>query len=510
MKKLFLSLALILCSFITYSQDVSESLALRMANHYFQKIDLESRKTFDSSDSLYRVHQLSTPERFSPNGKATMWLVPVEDGWVILSGSIKATPILAYIQSFEKPVYDSMPPAAQELIDCYEDYLVYIREHDPQYEIDSRWLEAQNNMGTEDISRDNIYFIGDTLLTKWGQSGGGSCATNKIYNKFCPTVSNPIKCDKAPAGCVAVAIAQIMRYWKWPYAAQVPQTIGGNDTVLTFYDWTKMPIEINNSTDMEEVDMIAGFLKDCGYKLDMDYEANGSYAFDNNAVKTLKAFGYDKNSIDLRKKWLTSGWTNMLRSNIDNGQPVYYAGKKTISGEGGHAFVVDGYQTGGPIYHINFGWKGWANGWYNIDDVYVNDTIHYEHYQSAIFGIRPDPKFCNDTTITIVESPKFCIAQAGTITLNGVQMSNISDGRVYSAEGIVLTNGVSISSGCNVLFDIKPVPCISSTEWMNLIEHKEVSSAKHDTSSTSKLVRNGQILIIRDNKIYSITGQRIE
>lgn len=124
MKRLVFCATLFLYPLIVLGQDVSESLAVQMANHYYQKIDLGSRKAFDSSDSLYRIHQLDTPERFSPNEKATMWLVPVEDGWVILSGSIKATPILAYIQSFEKPVYDSMPPAAQELIDSYEDYLV--------------------------------------------------------------------------------------------------------------------------------------------------------------------------------------------------------------------------------------------------------------------------------------------------------------------------------------------------------------------------------------------------
>lgn len=512
MKKIFLSLALISCTFITYSQEVSESLAVRMANHYFQKIDLESKNAIDSSDSLYRVHQLSTPEWISPNGKANMWLIPVEDGWVILSGSIKATPILAYIQSFEKPVYDSMPPAAQELIDSYEDYLVYIREHDSQYEIDSRWLGAQNNMEAEsDINRDNIDFIGDTLLTKWGQSGGGSCATNKIYNKFCPSVSNPVICDKAHAGCVAVAIAQIMRYWNWPYAAQVPQTIGGNDTILTFYDWTKMPIKIDNSTEMEKVDMIAGFLRDCGYKLDMDYGANGSSADDDAAVETLIAFGYDENSIDLRSKWLTPGWTNMLRTNIDNGQPVYYAGYKTILGTGGHAFVVDGYQTGDyPIYHINFGWNGWANGWYNIDDAYVNDTIHYEHYQSAIFGIRPDSRFCGDKTITTVESPKFCIAQSGIVTLDGVQISNISDGRVYSAEGIVLTNGTYISSECNVVFDIKPVPCTSSPQRRALTPWRDSSYTMSNTPSTTKILRGNQILILRDGRTFSITGQEIK
>ena len=518
MKQFIVCATLLLSSSILFSQEVSQSLAVKMANLYFQNIDSRNRKTYNNDDSLYIAHQLSAPERFSPNGKADMWLVPVVDGWVILSGSMKATPILAYIPSFEKPVYDAMPPAAQELLDSYEDYLVYIRDNDSWYEIDSRWLEAQKNAETESGMNRTIIYQTDTLLTvKWGQSGGGTCATNKIYNKYCPIVANPNICNKAYVGCVAVAISQIMWYWNWPYAAQVPQSIGGDDTTLIFYDWEKMPETINNSTEMENVDMIAGFLRDCGYKLNMDYGPNGSSAYYIDAAETLKAFGYDRDSIALRYKWNTSGWTNMLRSNIDNGYPVFYAGSKTVSGTG-HAFVVDGYQTGSATYHINWGWKGRYNGWYNIDDAYINDSTHYEHYQQAIFGIRPDPRFCGAKTITTVESPKFCIAQAGTVTLDGVQMSNISDGRVYSAESIILTNGTYISSGCNVLFDIKSMHCYENQGPDSYLEeappiiphspHKQ--NVINDPPSASKILRDGQILILRDGKTYTITGLQIQ
>ena len=462
MKRLIINTILLLFSFHLLGQEVSEALAVRMATHYFQTIDSKQRNIdIDNESAQIANHKVNRPEQISPNGRANMWLVPVEAGWVLLSSNIKATPILAYIPSFEKPVYDSLPPAAQELLDGYEDYIAYINEHETRYEADSRWLEVINQEVNRNIDRDlTSTFIGPLLSVEWGQSGGGSCATNKIYNKFCPAVVDPSCCNKAPAGCVAVAIAQIMWYWNWPYAAQIPQTIGGNDTLLTFYDWSQMPTSINDDTNMASVNMIASFLRDCGYKLGTNYGAGGSSAEDEDAKKTLKAFGYDENTIDLRHKWMTSGWTNMLRTNIDNGQPVYYSGYSKSIGGKGHAFVVDGYQTGNsPIYHINWGWIGLYNGWYNIDDAYVNDTIHYEHWQSAIFGIRPAPRYCTDLTITTVESPKFCIAQAGTVTLNGVQMSNITDGRIFSETGITLTAGTSIANGCHVLFDIKPIPC---------------------------------------------------
>ena len=524
MRRVLISTTLLLCCSLglLYSQEVTELSAIKMANYYFQMFQSENKDSDNNGDSIMIAnHKLTMPEQISPSGRANMWLVPVSDGWILLSGSMKATPILAYIPSLKKPVYDSMPPAAQELLDGYEDYIDYIN-NDLSKNIDSRWSEILNYSEEEIAYRASMTSqVGPLLTVQWGQSGGGSCGTNKIYNKFCPTVVDPSRCNKAPAGCVAVAIAQIMWYWNWPYAAQIPQTIGGNDTILTFYDWSKMPTSINNSTSMEEVDMIAGFLRDCGYKLGMNYGAGGSSAGDDDAEKALKAFGYDENTIDLRHKWITSGWTNMLRTNIDNGQPVYYCGYSKVIGGKGHTFVVDGYQTGNsPIYHINWGWKGLYNGWYNIDDAYINDTTHYEHWQTAIFGIRPAPRYCTDLTITTVESPKFCIAQAGTVTLNGVQMSNITDGRVYSSESIILTNGTYISSGCNVVFDIKPVPCTSpimqayapwNTDSANLIKQTPINDEAIKTLPvSSKILRDGQLFIIREEKTFTVTGQEVK
>lgn len=526
MKRLIINIILLLCSCALFCQDVSESQAVKMARYYVKRIDSEKRPAYFDNPQI-TAHKAIRPERISNHGKAYMWLVPVDDGWVLLSSSLKTTPVLAHIQSFEKPVYDSMPPAAQELVDSYEDYIAYINEHETQYEVDSRWQEALDS--EEDVSVNNrnvITEVGPLLTVHWAQSGGGSCYSSKIYNLYCPYANNAYNCNKAPAGCVAVAIAQIMWYWKWPYAAQIPQTIGGNDYILKFYDWSKMPVAINNSTNLDEVDMIAGFLRDCGYRLNMNYGQQGSSASDDSAVATLKAFGFSK-SIQLRSKWNTSGWTDSLRTNIDNGQPVYYTGWSKLVGGKGHAFVVDGYRAGNnlPIYHINFGWRDSTyNAWYNIDDAYVNDTTHYEYRQKAIFGIRPDPKYCTDTTVTTVNSPKFCIAQAGTITFNGVQISNISDGRVYSSESVHLTNGTHIS-GSNIQLAIKPVPCTEPLERLYLTPHnsnEENMNPKQSPDKTvltnivpshhsvRKILRDGQVLILRNGHTYTLTGMEVK
>lgn len=461
MKKSFIILWLLSCTIYLFGQDVSESLAVKMANDYYQRVKVG--KT-DTSSIPVITDKNRVPERISPLGKANMWLVPVEDGWMILSGNKKATPILAHIQSPEKPIYDSLPPAAQWLLNSYEDYIAYINEHDGDYVIDERWQEVEAKDEANSIRgvRAPITEVRLPMYVYWGQTGGGGC--DKCFNKFCPYVNEPDQCYKAAAGCVAIAIAQIMWYWKWPYAAYVPTTPGGSTTDLKFYDWSKMPSYFDNSTAMEKVDMTAGFIRDCGYAVDMDYGIS-SYADDEDALSALVSFGYNENTMELKHKWNTSGWTDLMRSNIDNGQPIYYGGYGTTLWQDGHAFVVDGYRTGGPMYHINWGWQGQSNNWYNIDDAFINDTVHYEYWQSAIFGIKPAP-VCTDLTInsSLPSLPsKFCVAVGGVLTVSNRTLQNIVQGELYSSSQVRLTTGTTIKQGSNVHIAIKDIPCSAAT-----------------------------------------------
>ena len=99
-------------------------------------------------------------------------------------------------------------------------------------------------------------------------------------------------------------------------------------------------------------------------------------------------------------------------------------------------------------------------------------------------------------------------------------MSNITDGRVYSSESIILTNGTYISSGCNVVFDIKPVPCTSpimqayapwNTDSANLIKQTPINDEAIKTLPvSSKILRDGQLFIIREEKTFTVTGQEVK
>ena len=489
-------------------QEVSEYLAIDIANNYYKKV----QNDFPNDTNLQKIKKnLSryynrTAEKISPHGKANLWLVPVEDGWILISGNKKVAPILAHYQTTEKPQYDLLAPAEQFLLDWYEDEIAYANDSCEDCKIFGEWETL-----TQPLKATTYTSIVSPLLGNicWGQVGyQNSC--DRRYNKFCPYVNNAELCYHAVAGCVAVAIAQIMWYWKWPYAAYIPTTVGGNYYDMHFYDWNLMPLSLNYSTPMNQVNMVAGFLRDCGYRLDMDYGESSS-ASDQDALYALKAFSYDDNSMSLMNKYNTSGWRDKLHADLDAGRPVYYSGQTQLIGGSGHAFVVDGYNSG-DLYHINMGWAdSTSNRYYNIDKIATNDSSHYKYLQSAIFGIKPAPYCYAQTFTTTGGYTKFDIVRGGNVTLSGMVIENVEYGQVFSSSQVRLTSGTEIRQGSNVHIAIKNVPCNTNTTSNISLEQPKTSekvlartaaTASPENHSTFSIFPNPTTDIITVTSIY--------
>jgi hypothetical protein len=88
----------------------------------------------------------------------------------------------------------------------------------------------------------------------------------------------------------------------------------------------------------------------------------------------------------------------MIIQSIVEMKPLYYSGQST---DGGHAFVLDGYQiTGtGKLFHFNFGWGGSDNGYFAVTDV-----NGFSSQQGMVRNFIPNPANypyqCNSHEIT--------------------------------------------------------------------------------------------------------------
>ena len=224
--------------------------------------------------------------------------------------------------------------------------------------------------------------------------GGIEWSQNAPFNNLCPKYDGK---HNAVTGCVATAMAQIMRYWKYPssllegipaYVSQsynipidsIPNGIG--------YDWDNMPEKHFRDLTNNQAFAVATLMQHIGASVKMDYGPE-SAAFDKDIIPALTHyFGYDKDIIKMldRTNFEWEDWNKILQDELGKKRPMYYSGSTLFEG---HAFVCDGMDSDG-YYHINWGW-GADNGYFDITILSPGENfIRYNIRNIAILGIVPN------------------------------------------------------------------------------------------------------------------------
>lgn len=225
-----------------------------------------------------------------------------------------------------------------------------------------------------------------------------NCPTYNYYGYDYPTY----------AGCVAIAMGQIMRYYQHPQQGTgsiAYKTDTYNFSVNTnlddhSYDWQKiLPNYVYTSPSSAECAEVARLVYDVAAACHMDFSPGASNSQDYRAAKALKEnFHYDRSlRIEDHGNYSTAQWAELLRDEIDARRPVYVSGANVKGTEVyGHAFVIDGYNAEG-YFHVNWGWNGSSNGYYLLTDLTPKDkqgaggsSAGYAFMQNAIVGIQPD------------------------------------------------------------------------------------------------------------------------
>jgi hypothetical protein len=216
---------------------------------------------------------------------------------------------------------------------------------------------------------------GPYLTTEWDQDCG--------YNDQCPDKDCDIcfSHERAYTGCVATAMCQILKYWAHPSSQS--------------YNYASMP---NLSANSE----VARIMKDAGTAVDMDYGCEGSGADQDNIAGAFKNdFSYSTSTLNN----YGSGAFSTVMSDLDQSKPVILVGYRTkkkhkfiinwwTSYENGHAWDCDGYtKTSNNCYstiqfHMNWGWGGTHNGWYN-NNTWNPGSYNYQYARQFVHNIHP-------------------------------------------------------------------------------------------------------------------------
>ncbi len=241
--------------------------------------------------------------------------------------------------------------------------------------------------------------VGPLLQTQWNQ--GPYDNNYGPYNEYTPAETG---CSDAPTGCVATAMAQTMKYWNWPDQGVGSHSYQWNGTSFTGpmlsanfahpYNWANMPTALSTSTSTVQDDAVARLMSDVGIAVNMQYTCNGSGAYPSDAENSLVNFFKYSNTANLvsRSNYSTSNWMNLIVSELSapTPRPILFSIQNT-GGTEGHEVVIDGYQSVGGTdqVHINYGWGGYDDAYYDITSNWTAELIWSANIQELIVGIQP-------------------------------------------------------------------------------------------------------------------------
>ena len=299
-------------------------------------------------------------------------------GFVIVAGDDCAPSIIGVV---DKGEYDEtkFPPALVYLLDEWSRYIT-----NAQATGTNTPRGLRKSLGTYDIA--------PLIQTFWGQGDP--------YNRRCPYLDSGVV--HSVTGCVATQGAMLAYYWRNECYDCVQEDTPlynfgemGEDSDMqikagTPYRWDLMHERygyiggVEYPFTAENGDAVAVLMATIGMTSKLYYgrETGGSLGDLNKALQSQLGLAGD---FIYRSGYKDDDWYGMVIANLQNHQPIGYAG-------GGHAYILDGYSKFDDTFHFNFGWEGFQDGYFTLlpdDPVAAGGYKSNQHMLCNVLPLHP-------------------------------------------------------------------------------------------------------------------------
>uniref|UniRef100_A0A502EPD7 Spi protease inhibitor domain-containing protein n=1 Tax=Flavobacterium pectinovorum TaxID=29533 RepID=A0A502EPD7_9FLAO len=355
-----------------------------IAQNFF-KVGSPTSKGLKQSKTVKNTKEYKTSKKAS-----TFYVVNYnEGGFLIVAADNRISPILAYSDTgnFETNDNAVIPPVASWMENQKNQIQATINTVKVQNEdIKQEWrtvsslgyVQSKNSSTAKPIEPDpktcpesTTVIVGPFIRSTWGQGDGYNnlLALNCSYSYYLGY--------KGATGCVATAMAQVMRY------RQIPAS----------YNWANMPDNGQYSAGTYDTQLL---MKNIGAAVSMTYGCSASSAPTANIAPALKnTFGYS--SADLGNFNV-----NTVISNLSTNQPVLIYGADP-SNTSAHLWVCDGYRSDTiywkddngncsgatlvPMLHMNWGWDGSYDGYFTAGS-FNPGTSSFNNGNKMVYNIH--------------------------------------------------------------------------------------------------------------------------
>ncbi len=348
------------------------------AENIFKNFNNSTAETRNATVSTLSEKQIKEIHSVSDDaGEIVYYVINYDDeGYLLLSADKRLNPVLAFSETGSFDINGEKPDGLNSWMDFMKLKVKTIRTENlqlPEYRSKAWEVLKKDNgqISTRSMEPPFLYLSEKKTISHahWAQVDG--------YNASVPLLCPNRPSGRAPAGCVPVAIGQIMKYWKYP----------------NYYNWNSMPNYAATSTT-------ADFLVEVGSAVKVSYTCGGSSTLVRNIVPGLNALGYFstlynyysfdkvKYDIDAKRIPMFVGYEPFYNSHhawVCGGYMIFspYDGELT-----NNVMVVESDHPARLLY-INWGWNKY-NGWYSEDNL---NPGHYDFYTPSYMILNISPMY---------------------------------------------------------------------------------------------------------------------
>ena len=354
---------------LLFTAILASSAVVLQAEVVSPEVAKQAADNFMTLDSEWRGADEATVRLVEHDGVPAYYVVEYnEGGWAIVSAQSSYDPIIGYNTT------DAFvaPEPMQAVLDVYARHIVDLAATAGVSKHEG-WERAMMRKAVAEVDMPDVEPLVKRDLNQ-----------SSPYNKYCPKVDG----KATLVGCVAVGMTQAMMVQHYPVAAKGKHSYNCPGVGLLSINYNEEEPYNWEAMDNGDTDEIARLLYHCGVSVDMGYTPEGSGA-GNSIVKTAleEFFCYDPALLKFVEKvnYTTSAWLELLLQDIVLGRVVIYFG----SGEqGGHCWNLDGWKNSTQKVHVNWGWGGYGNGYFDIEkmeDAYQGMT--FPENNTAVLGV---------------------------------------------------------------------------------------------------------------------------
>ena len=382
LRNFFLPFFIILVN-ITFAQKVSQNDIKTIADNFIL-----------NSEYSQLLYQIPKVEKIFSEGSDELlfYVLNYQSAYLVISADKEYSPVKAF--SFSSNLNIAKQDSDIRMIDIlksdYDNFVSFLSENpDAGIENQQKWDNILSKKAPVKNTNDQTFgpYLASIYGQTWYYENGNPIYTTNYYTP-----------NHNPVGCVALTFTEVMRYYEWPrkgvgsysYSDNYGNTTGTYQANFeeNYYNWSLVLDQYKGFLTTENQRSQLGTIAyHAAVSVNMEFESSGSTSNINRIPGA--ANNYFRYIADYKTKSASDFW-QVLHTNLHLGIPAQFA--IYTSGGAGHAIVGDGIKYIGEekYYHLNMGWWGDDNGWYQVHQSF--NAGGYTNVTAAVLNMIPMPE----------------------------------------------------------------------------------------------------------------------